>query len=226
MNKKKAKLEDCLDLIDKEIKKRRSKWSLTALAWMDFDDVSQIIKIHIFKKWKLYDSSKPLAPWINRIISNQIKNLIRNHYGNFCRPCLKCAAAEPNDLCYIYGSQCGQCPLYFNWEKNKKVAYETKLPSSLDAMKIGVSEKEDKNVDFQKAIETLNFHLKKSLKETEWTVYENIFLLGKSEKCVAKLLGYKTNEVNRNPGYKQIKNIKKKIIEKAKHLLESGEVEI
>lgn len=226
MTKKKVQLEDCLDLIDKEVKKRRSRWNLTALAWMDFDDVSQIIKIHICKKWDLYDPSKPLAPWINRIISNQIKNLIRNNYGNFCRPCLKCAAAEPNNLCYIYGSQCSKCPLYANWEKNKKIAYETKLPSSIESIKVGISEREDKNVDFQKAIETLNSCLKKTLKENEWIIYENIFLLGKSEKYVADLLGYKTNEANRNPGYKQIKNIKKKIVEKAKYLIESGEVEI
>lgn len=226
MTKKKVQLEDCLDLIDREVKKRRSRWNLTALAWMDFDDVSQIIKIHICKKWDLYDPSKPLAPWINRIISNQIKNLIRNNYGNFCRPCLKCAAAEPNDLCYIYGSQCNKCPLYANWEKNKKIAYETKLPSSIESIKVGISEREDKNVDFQKAIENLNSNLKKILKENEWIIYENIFLLGKSEKYVADLLGYKTNEANRNPGYKQIKNIKKKIVEKAKYLIESGEVEI
>ena len=101
--KKKPKFEDFIDQIDAEIRKRKSKWSLTALSWMDFDDVSQILRIHIFKKWHLYDTKKPLNPWINRIISNQIKNLIRNNYGNYCRPCLKCAAAEAGNLCYIYG---------------------------------------------------------------------------------------------------------------------------
>ena len=74
---KKPKFEDLIEQIDLEIKKRKSKWNLTALSWMDFDDVSQILRIHIFKKWHLYDIKKPLNPWINRIISNQIKNLIR-----------------------------------------------------------------------------------------------------------------------------------------------------
>ena len=158
MPKAKIKFEDYIEQIDAEIKKRRSKWNLTALSWMDFDDVSQILRIHIFKKWHLYDTKKPLNPWINRIISNQIKNLIRNNYGNYCRPCLKCAAAEAGDLCYIYGKQSEACPL--------------------------------------------------------------------SEEDAATLMGYKTNEKNRVPGYKQIKNVKKAIIKKVKRMLEDGEIEI
>lgn len=86
---------------------------------MDFNDVSQILRIHINNKWPLYDQKQPLAPWVNRIISNQIKNLIRNNYGNYSRPCLKCSAAEGEDLCKIYGKQCGACPLYKKWEKRK-----------------------------------------------------------------------------------------------------------
>ena len=34
------------------------------------------------------------------------------------------------------------------------------------------------------------------------------------KKEVAKLMGYRTTEKNRTPGYKQIKNIKKSIINK------------
>ena len=76
--KTKPKFEDVIEKIDTEILKRRGKWNLTILSWMDFDDVSQILRIHIYKKWHLYDPEKPLAPWLNRIITNQIKNLILN----------------------------------------------------------------------------------------------------------------------------------------------------
>ena len=86
----KKSFESRINEIDSEIQKRRSRWRLSSLSWMDFDDISQILRIHIFKKWYLYDDSQPLAPWLNRIISNQIKNLIRNNYGNYSRPCLKC----------------------------------------------------------------------------------------------------------------------------------------
>tara|TARA_R100001082_G_C4352774_1_gene155359 strand:- start:666 stop:1346 length:681 start_codon:yes stop_codon:yes gene_type:complete len=217
--KKKLKFEECIKEIDIEINKRRGRWNLTALSWMDFDDVAQIIRVHIFKKWHLYDQSKSLAPWTNTLISNQIKNLIRNNYGNYCRPCLKCAAAESESLCYIYGTQNSSCPLFAQWEKTKKAAYLTKLPSPLESVEHETENMELKEFDFDSILKRLNKQLKKKLKPNEWTVYENLYLKNKTEQEVAKILGYKTSEKNRSPGYKQIKNIKKAIIEKAKEIV-------
>ena len=217
--KKKLKFEDCIETIDVEINKRRGRWNLTALSWMDFDDVSQIIRVHIFKKWHLYDQSKSLAPWVNTLISNQIKNLIRNNYGNYCRPCLKCAAAESDSLCYIYGTQNSSCPLFAQWEKTKKAAYLTKLPAPLESVEHETKKIELKEFDFDTVLKRLNDQLKERLKVNEWIVYENLYLKNKSEQEVAKILGYKTSEKNRSPGYKQIKNIKKSIIDKAKEIV-------
>ena len=45
-------------------------------------------------------------------------------------------------------------------------------------------------------------------------------------KIAATLMGYKTNEKNRVPGYKQIKNVKKAIIQKVKKMLKDGDIEI
>jgi hypothetical protein len=81
MKKNKIKFESCINLINTEILKRKNKWTLSTLNWIDFEDVSQIIRFHIYKKWELYDENKPMLPWVNRIISNQIKNLIRNNEG-------------------------------------------------------------------------------------------------------------------------------------------------
>ena len=217
--KKKLKFEDCIESIDTEISKRRSRWNLTALSWMDFDDVSQIIRVHIFKKWHLYDQSKSLAPWVNTLISNQIKNLIRNNYGNYCRPCLKCAAAESDSLCYIYGTQSSTCPLFAQWERTKKAAYLTKLPTPLETVEHETEKLELKEFNFDSVLSMLNTQLKSKLKPNEWIVYKNLYLENKTEQEVAKILGYKTSEKNRSPGYKQIKNIKKSIIEKAKEII-------
>ena len=224
--KKKLKFEDCIESIDIEINKRRGRWNLTALSWMDFDDVSQIIRVHIFKKWHLYDQSKSLAPWINTLISNQIKNLIRNNYGNYCRPCLKCAAAESDSLCYIYGTQCSACPLFAQWEKTKKAAYLTKLPTPLESVEHEMENIELSDFDFDTVLKRLNSRLKAVLKPNEWVVYENLYLNNKSEQEVAKILGYKTSEKNRSPGYKQIKNIKKSIITKVKDVIDRGDLDI
>ena len=181
--------------------------------------MSQIIRVHIFKKWHLYDQSKSLAPWINTLISNQIKNLIRNNYGNYCRPCLKCAAAESDSLCYIYGTQCSACPLFAQWEKTKKAAYLTKLPTPLESVEHEMENIELSDFDFDTVLKRLNSKLRAVLKPNEWVVYENLYLNNKSEQEVAKILGYKTSEKNRSPGYKQIKNIKKSIIDKAKEIV-------
>jgi DNA-directed RNA polymerase specialized sigma24 family protein len=224
--KKKVKFEDCIGIIDSEIRKRRGKWNLTAVTWIDFDDVSQIIRIHIFKKWDLYDSCKPLLPWINRIISNQIKNIIRNNYGNYSRPCLKCAAAEGSDLCNIYEKQCNACPLYAYWEKNKKRAHDTKLPLPLEHHAKEVFNRFDQSVNVERAAEALHLKMKEQLKPVEWKVYNYLYIEYKDESDVADLMGYSTSEKNRSPGYKQIKQIKKKIINIAKKIVNGGEIDI
>ena len=226
MPKRKLKFEDHIEQIDAEIKKRKSKWNLTALSWMDFDDVSQILRIHIFKKWHLYDPQKPLNPWISRIISNQIKNLIRNNYGNYCRPCLKCAAAESGDLCYIYGKQSESCPLFANWMKTRKQAYDAKLPVSINDHEIEINAAEYSDIDIFALMEKLNEKMKEILKSSEWKIYKALYIDNMSEEDAATLMGYKTNEKNRVPGYKQIKNVKKSIIVKVKKIIASGEIEI
>ena len=219
--KKKKTFEECIKDIDTEIRKRKNKWSLTSLAWMDFEDVSQIVRIHIYKKWHMYDQKKPLAPWLNRIISNQIKYLIRNNYGNYARPCVKCAAAEGEGECCIYAKQCGDCPLYAYWEKNKKRAHDTKLPVSLENHSQEVFSIETDSFDVEHAAEQLHKKMEKVLKPVEWKVYNLLYIENKDDKDVAKSMGYITSEKNRLPGYKQIKNIKKRIITKAKKILDS-----
>ena len=222
----KPSFEDSIDVINVEINKRKGKWNLTVLAWMDFQDVSQILRIHIFKKWDLYDSEKPLAPWINRIISNQIKNLIRNNYGNYARPCLRCAASESDSHCYIYKEQSSVCPLYANWEKTKKNAHDAKLPVSLEEHPQEIFTSVNSYYDVERTALRLHEKMETVLKPVEWKVYNYLYIEYKSEEEVAKLMNYKTTEKNRVPGYKQIKNIKKSIIQKVKKMLNDGEIEI
>ena len=130
---KKFKYEDRSLDIDTEIRKRRGKWFLDSLAWFDFEDVEQIIRAHIFRKWHQWDQRRPLRPWINKIITNQMKNILRNNYSNFARPCLNCPFNQSNqheavhgNLCAFTpsGNQCGECKLYAKWEKGKKHAYD------------------------------------------------------------------------------------------------------
>tara|TARA_B100000287_G_scaffold435121_1_gene501938 strand:+ start:2805 stop:3485 length:681 start_codon:yes stop_codon:yes gene_type:complete len=223
---KKPSFEDKIVEIDQEIAKRRNKWNLNALSWIDFDDISQILRIHIYKKWHLYDHKKPLPPWLNRTISNQLKNLIRNNYSSFARPCLRCAAAEPDNLCKIYSTQCSDCPIYKNWERNKKDAYNIKIPVPLDGHVQEVSSRKFDVGDIEDSIKKINVRMKQVLKPIEWKVYRMLYIENKTENEVASEMGYKTSEKNRSPGYKQITNIKRAIILKVKKSIQKDEIDI
>ena len=57
-------------------------------------------------------------------------------------------------------------------------------------------------------------------------LFEKYLEQGHSEEEAAKLMGYKTSEKGRSPGYKQIKNIKRTIIKKVKRNIENGDIDI
>jgi hypothetical protein len=215
--------EQMIPELQLEINKHRSRWTLTSFASMDFQDVSQIILIHIWKKWDLYDPSQPLKPWVNRIITNQIKNLVRNNYTNYSRPCLRCDAAVGEDGCKIYKEQCEACPLFAHWKKHKQPATFVKLPLSIENHSNEVHEMKD-NAPYSVAAE-LKLHavMKKILKPIEFQVYQGMYIEHKEENDVAKSLGFVSNEKGRTPGYRQIRNIIKAIQEKArKYINENG----
>ena len=150
--------------IDEEIGKRRNKWFLDSLAWFSFDDVEQIIRAHIFKKWHQWDQRRPLKPWINKIITNQMKNILRNNYSNFVRPCLNCPfnqsgpSQDGHSLCGFTktGLQDSSCPLYAKWEKTKKSAYQIKMPVALENHSHEVFCMQDKFLDIDLARDKIN----------------------------------------------------------------------
>lgn len=221
----KPSFEDCIDVIDEEILKRRSKWRLTSIAWMDFDDVSQKIRMHVFNKWSQWDFSRPLRPWLNRIIANQITNLIRNNYSSFTKPCCQCKHNQGGNLCEVYGTQNDSCDLYAKWAKSKKNAQEIKMPLSIHENFVNQDGSESRVLDIKDTVGFIDYELnidkfhkkiKNKLTNLEWMVYNYLYIENKSETETAKLMGYKTTEKNRSPGYKQVKKIKNKIYKIAK----------
>lgn len=226
MKKNKQKFENNLDLINTEILKRKSKWTLSALNWIDFEDVAQIIRFHIYKKWALYDSSKPILPWINRIISNQIKNIIRNNYGNYTRPCLKCAAALGENGCRIYGEQNSQCPMYDNWKNTKKNAYDIKMAVSIEDHPIEINNRTGDDLNIENGVKNLHEAMSKILKPMEWQVYELLYIKLKTEEQACKILKLKFDKTSKTGYNKQLRNIQKSIIKKAKNIIKNGEIDI
>ena len=181
---------------------------------------------HIYKKWNQYNPLLPLGPWVGKIINNQIINIARNIYTNHQPPCTKCAAAESANSCRIYGERCSKCPLYAHWLKSKKNSHDVKMTLALDYHTQEVFTKPDRNFNIDSVSVELHKKMKSILKPIEWKVYKYLYIDFGDEEDLGKLLGYKSAEKNRHAGYKTIKNIKRIIIDKAKQIIYSNELEM
>jgi len=229
---RKIRFEDRYDIIEAQVEKRKGKWFLKAISWISWDDVSQIIKTHVYNKWHLWDQKRPLEPWLNRIISNQIKNILRNYYSNFIRPCNQCpfntsgAIDNINEENYCSwtktGRQDGSCPLYAKWEKTKKSSFAINMAGNIEDSTALV--KQEKPFDIDDANNKLNVLMEKHLSEKHYLIYDMIYIKNLDINKAAEKLGYKSNEKGRKAGYKQIKNFEKMFKDLAKRLIKDNDI--
>jgi len=237
MPRKKYKFEEKYEIISEQIEKRRGKWFLKAISWISWDDVYQIVISHIYKKWHLWDQSRPIEPWLNRIISNQIKNILRNHYSNFVRPCTNCPfnvsgaidnfSDSSNNCSWTKsGKQDCSCPLFDKWSRTKKSSFMINTASSIDEISnisdLGVSQSHLFDIDIAKL--KLNDKMKEVLNEKQYNIYNMLYIENLSHNEIAIKLGYKSNEKGRKAGYKQIKNFEKFFKETAKKLIKENDI--
>lgn len=218
--------EECYDIIDTVVSKYQNKWRLDAINWFDFEDVAQVVKAHIFKKWHMWDQSRPLEPWVSRVASHQIKNVIRNNYTNYVKPCMSCPHNLGDTLCSLNksGVQNSSCALYAKWTKSKRQGYGIKMPLSIESHTQELNSFVDSSIDFDKSIENLNVILEQQLSPEHYRVYIMLFFENCSEEEVARYMGYKTSEKHRAAGYKQIKNIKKMLKEKVEGIISQNDI--
>lgn len=222
----KPTFEQCYKEIKKIVDSKSEKWQLTSIQWIDFEDISSIIVNHIYKKWYLWDHSRPLGPWVSKIVNNQMSNLIRNHYSSFSRPCLKCEYNDGDNSCSLYETQCDNCPLFAKWKKFKKRAYDIKIPLPIDNHEQEVQDiLHQDGFDLEKTSEKIHEIMEKELKPLEWKIYNLMFIQDMNEKQVAEALEYKTSEENRIAGYRTIYMAKKKIIEIVKNKIKNNEID-
>lgn len=223
------KFEDKIDIINNLIERYRSHWTLYAISWMDYNDVAQDLRIHIFKKWDQWRQNEPLEPWVSRIIHNQVVNKFRDYYTSIVRPCIQnrgCAFRDGDLGCLYTASktQCSECPLYAKWEKNKQQAFNIKLPVSIVHHEQEVENMPCDFVDLEKYYLAINGKVEGYLTKIEYKIYKKLYIEHKTEEEVAVELGLKTNEKNRKAGYRQIMNYKKRIMEKIKLMLYKEDV--
>ena len=217
--------EDHAEDIDAAIKRQRSRWRLDAVKWFDFDDVSQVIKSHVAVKWDMWDQERPNGPWLNRVITNKIWNLIRNHYGSYVKPCVYCEYARDNNCLFTStGSQDASCSEYAKWSKKKKYGLELRTAASLEDCQIQIGNQVDNHFDYDYYFDRLNELMRVQLSEKNYIAYQMIFFEKSTEEDVALFMGYKISETNAKLGYRQVKNLKRKFHEIASKLLKKEDI--
>lgn len=225
----KPSFEEKIGVINQEIAKRRGKWKLSALSYIDYEDVSQILRLHIFEKWHLWDHSQPLERWLNKVITNRMINLVRDHYGRVAPPCNGCSH-NMDDFCSFTksGSKCAECPLYATWQKKFKVGYNIKLAESSDSEnfveQVNSSVDFSDNFDYESSSNKVHQHMKAKLPLKQYKIYELLIIQNLSEKEVAKQLKLKSSEKGREPGYRHLAEMKNKFYLMAKEILLNNDI--
>lgn len=218
--------------IDEVLEKKRSRWHLY-LGYMDFDDVSQIVRTHIYVKLNLYDKSRPFKVWASKVADSQIKNLVRNHYGKVAPPCNSCAYNGGGTVCIFTpsGSKCAECPLYKKWEVKKKNGYGMKFATSIDELTANGTVfpvEAAENFDLNESILSFHKKMEEKLSEKLFQIYKIIYIEGHPDITLSKILGLKNNEKTGNskrvPGYKQIYNYKEQIFQVAKQVMQDFDI--
>ena len=173
----------------------------------------------------MWDQERPLEPWIGRIISNQMRNLIRNHYGNYVKPCTNCKFSL-GDKCSVTrtGRQDSTCTLYAKWEKSKKAGLELKTPLSTEDFPKEVQGRPYEDFDFESSLKKLNIHMEIRLSQVHYIAYRMLYFEDKTEEDVARFMGYKISAQKNKLGYRQVKNLKKKFLEIALEILKDQDI--
>lgn len=215
--------EDKIIEINEFIAKRKGKWRLESVSGLDFEDIAQILRLHIYRKWHLWDQTRPFGNWINKVISRQLTNLIRNYYGNLAPPCNSdpkpCSHNQGGNLCgwTPSGTKCSECPLYDKWEKTKKYGYNLLLADSINRDDY-VESNSFHSKDVEKGLENLNKISKEILTEEEFFVYDRLFLVGDHVRTV-QILFKERFGVSKN-----ILLLKKQIIIKIRNIMEENDI--
>lgn len=216
--------EDKISVINSEIDKKRERWKFNFIHDIDYDDVRQIILIHIHKKWDQWEQNRPLEPWLSKTITNQINNMIRNTFGKLAPPCYGCPFNTGGDACLFCSSgvKTSECVPFGKWEKTKKSGYNMRMAVSMSSDDF-CEKHEPQSQTSQTELVFDDFHkkLQPLLSDRCREVYRMIYMEGKTDEDVAKRFNFVTNEKNRKPGYRQIANMKREIISTAKKHLSS-----
>lgn len=229
----KLKFEDISAELDSILKSKRSFWSLGAICHMDYDDVCQIIRIHIYKQFAKWDQNRSFSKWAKEVVNNQISNLKEKHYGKFAPPCRTCEFDLGGDRCEFTtcGMKTSECSKFAEWQQKKEEAYRLVLATSADESysedpggegRIKIESNE--SPDYVSASARLHYLMQVDMTDKEKKIYRLLFIENRTDEFVARELGWKTTEKGKPPGYRRISGFKKTFKDKAKKILKDLDI--
>lgn len=201
------------------IARRRAKWRATSI--MEWEDVSSQLLTRCFQQLHLYDATRPLDRWVNTVISNGIRNLLRDKIYRDARPCLSgqapgfsmgssygrgCACAGPDGTCSFTksGKQDTTCVFYAAWQAKKHTKFAISTPLSIEKHVDESHSMPDSFVDYEGAKKVIDENIKKRLTKEEYRVYVYLYVKHLSMEETLKKMGFKKDD-QRN--YMRIRNM-------------------
>ena len=215
--------EQRYDSIVYEIEKRRKKWTLVSTP---FDDISQRILSRVYLNYNQFNAKKGVfSHWVNRIISNEIKNALRDLHYAHSRPCIQgkggCVFNTGEETCSKTpsGKQCSECLAYKLWEARKKShnALEQTLPLENHLREVDMRPSEG-YVDYDAVKAIIDEEILTKLSRHDQKLYKLLFIQNKEEREVGKIMKYKPSK-RMYPGYLTILKFKKKVIDLSREII-------
>lgn len=217
----KPAFKDVLPLVTQEVEKRRGAWRLTT---MDFDDVAQIVMLHVFNKYDMFDPAKgEFSHWLNTLIANAIKNILRDNLMKFNRPCIGCPFNTGGTSCTYTqsGEQDEECAVYARWKQKKEDEYNVRASLSLENHANEAQNMQCDFINIDEAKKVIDAKILTILNRREKRMYRLLYIKHKTPEQVGKILKYKTSpKAATYAGYQQLRKFQKRVVILAKQVIE------
>lgn len=182
------------------IGRRKSGWTLTTFDW---DDVAAILMERLWQQFSSYDAAKgPLENWANVLISNTIKNILRDNLYKWSKPCLTASPSggmcrfnlADNGCAYTPSkTKCSECRLYAKWQRKKESLYNIRASLPLDSHAQEVQNSQADFFDVAAAKSIIDEKIVKRLDAHDAKIYRLLFIENLSMEEVGKKMKYKAS---------------------------------